>query len=96
MSMKIPQQSMVYLLVCILGILLYVILGIVPLQRSLKELDETIAETRTHLEERKMLTDTRQALKQRKQQQGKGMRPACTWWMSATFNCCPLFTMAWR
>lgn len=74
MVMRIPQQSIVYILICFLGVLFFVILGIVPTQRSLRELDGAIAEMKVRIEERKMLTFTHQALKQRIQQQGQGAR----------------------
>ena len=75
MNLRIPQQSIVYLLICLLGILLFLMLGIVPNQRFLKELDGKIAETRTQIEERKMLITTHQTLKQRTRRQGARALP---------------------
>lgn len=69
---------MTYLAICLLGIFLYLALGIVPNQRTLRELDETLAETKARIEEREMLISVRQALKQRTQKQGNSLQGART------------------
>lgn len=51
----IPTKSLWYLLLCSTGILLFVLVGLYPLQNSLNQLDEGLAETRVRIEEQKTL-----------------------------------------
>jgi hypothetical protein len=42
LGIRIPQQSVIYVAVCLIGILIFVFAGIMPAGRSLTELDEQI------------------------------------------------------
>jgi hypothetical protein len=52
---NIPAQSLWYILLCSTGILLFILIGLYPLQTSLNRLDESLAETRVRIEEQKTL-----------------------------------------
>jgi hypothetical protein len=52
---KIPKRSVYYLLLCSSGILLFIAIGIYPLQNSLSRLDEDIAGIKARIEEQKVL-----------------------------------------
>ncbi len=63
----IPQQSVIYLLICLSGVIIFIALGILPTQRTLSELNGKIAETKVRIEEQKTLVSIYQTLKQRAQ-----------------------------
>ena len=65
MVSKIPQQSIIYLLFCLSGVLIFLFLGIIPSQHRLAGLDAQLAETRLRLEERKTLMPIYDALRQK-------------------------------
>ncbi len=65
MKFKVPKQSLIYLLICGTGILIFIILGIAPSHKKILELDQQIAATRARVEEQKNLTSIYQTLKQR-------------------------------
>ena len=78
MSFKIPQQSVFYLLICGTGLLIFILGGIVPSQRTLRTLDGKIAATKVGIEEQKALISIYQTLKQRSEvqrTQSPGVRP---------------------
>jgi|WetSurMetagenome_2_1015567.scaffolds.fasta_scaffold04258_2 hypothetical protein len=52
---KIPAQSVYYLLMCSVGILLFILIGLFPLQSSLNEQDEDMAKMKARIEEQKVL-----------------------------------------
>ncbi len=65
MGFKVPKQSLIYLLTCGTVILLFIILGIAPSQKKIRELNQQIAATRARAEEQKTLASIYQTLKQR-------------------------------
>lgn len=52
---KIPAQSVYYFILCATGILLFVFIGLYPLQSSLSEQDRGLASLRARIEEQKLL-----------------------------------------
>jgi len=62
---KMPQESIIYLTVCLSGIIIFVFLGLLPAERMLVGLDAKIAESRLRLEEQKTLMPIYLTLKQR-------------------------------
>jgi hypothetical protein len=62
LGIHIPQQSLIYIAVCLIGILIFVFAGIMPAGRSLVELDEQIADARYKMEEQKTLMPLLQSL----------------------------------
>ncbi len=65
--MKIPQQSIVYMVICLSGIMLFVLLGIFPSQRVLANLEEKIAESNYKIEEQKVFMPVSRIVKERTQ-----------------------------
>ncbi|MCU0586899.1 MAG: hypothetical protein MUF52_01980 [Syntrophobacteraceae bacterium] len=51
----LPKRSLYYLLVCVGGILAFLLLGIMPLQLAQKDLDSDIAAVEARIEEQKSL-----------------------------------------
>lgn len=62
LGIDVPQQSVIYIVVCLFGILIFVFAGIIPAGRSLVELDEQIADARYRMEEQKTLIPLLQLL----------------------------------
>lgn len=54
-NIKIPKQSITYLLICLAGIFVFIVLGIIPNSRSIAGLDKKIKETELRLQEQKDL-----------------------------------------
>lgn len=75
MEVKISQQGMVYLAVCSLALLLFILLGLVPSGRHLASLNEKIAETKARIEEQKQLQLIYITVKQMSQRQGTSPLP---------------------
>jgi hypothetical protein len=63
LGIHIPQQSLIYIAVCLIGILIFVFAGIIPASRSLVELDGQIADAKYKMEEQKTLMPLLQSLK---------------------------------
>ncbi|HBO85312.1 MAG: hypothetical protein A2073_08015 [Deltaproteobacteria bacterium GWC2_42_11] len=62
MNIKIPKHSIIYLLVCLSGVLVFIVLGIIPNSISLAGFDKKIKETRSLLQEQKNLLPIYQTL----------------------------------
>jgi len=54
-GVKVPKQSIIYLGVCLGGIILFVLLGIIPNQYSLNALEQKISAMKFKIEEQKAL-----------------------------------------
>jgi hypothetical protein len=52
---KIPAQSVYYFLLCATGILLFIFIGLYPLQSSLNQQDRDLAKIKARVEEQKVL-----------------------------------------
>jgi hypothetical protein len=52
---KIPTQSVYYLIMCSAGILLFIVIGLYPLQSSLSRQEEDMARIRVRIEEQKAM-----------------------------------------
>jgi hypothetical protein len=52
---KVPKKSVYYLLLCSIGILMFILVGLWPLQSSLSGLDDEIAGIKARIEEQKAL-----------------------------------------
>ena len=64
LGINIPQQSIIYLGLCLVGILVFIFGGILPASRTLMKLDTQTATTRYRLEEQKILAPFYQTLKE--------------------------------
>lgn len=75
MDFKLPQQSIIYLLICLFGIIIFVFLGILPAQKRIGVLDDKLGESRLRLEEQKILMPVYQTLKQKARKDQKQVLP---------------------
>jgi hypothetical protein len=62
---KIPQRSIKYFLICLFGVAIFVFVGILPSQWSLKGLDQDIKSLEFKVEEQKMLLPVYETLKKK-------------------------------
>lgn len=62
LGINIPQQSIIYTGLCLIGVLIFILVGIIPAGRSLVELDTQIAGARYKMEEQKALRPLFQSL----------------------------------
>jgi hypothetical protein len=72
---KIPKQSIVYLGVCLGGVLLFVFLGIIPNQYSLNVMEKKIAAMKFKIEEQKALSPLYQSVSSWAQQKAPTSLP---------------------
>ena len=64
-GINIPQQSIIYLALCLAGVLIFVFLGIIPASRSMADLDRQNIEVKYRIEEQRTLTPFYQTLQSR-------------------------------
>jgi Tfp pilus assembly protein PilO len=64
-NMNLPKQSLIYIGLGVIAILLFVLLGIVPAGKSLADLDARATEVQYRIEEQKALAPLYQTLKDR-------------------------------
>ncbi len=69
MGLKIPQRSIIYLLIGFSLILIFIFGAIFPSQRTLRDLNGKIAQTSSRLAEQKALASIYETLRQRAQKQ---------------------------
>jgi hypothetical protein len=62
LNLPIPQQSHIYLGICLIGLLLFVFGGIVPAYWTLSEMDERAAGVKQRIEEQKILVPIHKTL----------------------------------
>jgi hypothetical protein len=53
MTMKIPRQSIIYLLFCLIGILIFILAGILPNNWTMAELAKQTTDAQFRLEEQR-------------------------------------------
>ena len=75
MITKMPQQSIIYLLVCLTGVLIFLFLGILPAQHRLAGLDAQLAESKLRIEEQKTLLPVYEAIRQKARKQADKILP---------------------
>jgi hypothetical protein len=59
---NIPQHSVTYLAICLFGMLVFILVGVVPSQRSIAGLDRKISDVTFQIEEQRTLAPFNQAL----------------------------------
>ena len=72
---NIPQQSVIYTGFCLIGVLLFIFLGIIPAGRSLVDLDTQIAGARYKMEEQKALRPLFQSLQSQSEEKESQILP---------------------
>lgn len=63
LGVKIPQQSIMYIGICLIGILLFVFVGIIPANKSLANLDKQTEEVKYRIQEQQALAPFYQSIK---------------------------------
>jgi hypothetical protein len=72
LNINIPQRSVAYMLICLTGVLVFVLVGIIPMQRSLSGLDEDIKQSQFKIEEQRNLLPLYASLKKSLERKDKG------------------------
>jgi hypothetical protein len=75
LNLPIPQQSLVYLGVCLTGVLIFAFGGIVPAYRTLAGLDARAASIRQQIEEQKVLLPFYKTLQNASEQKDSTVQP---------------------
>lgn len=63
LEMAIPRQTVIYLVLCLLGILIFIVAGIIPSYRGIIKLDQKINRFKSEVEEEKYLIPVYESLK---------------------------------
>jgi hypothetical protein len=74
-GINIPQQSIIYIGVCLIGILIFVSLGIIPAGRSLTALDTRINDAKYTLEGQQTLIPLSQSLRRQSEKKESQILP---------------------
>lgn len=75
LNINIPQQSLVYLGLCLTGVLIFILWGIVPAYRTLAELDAKAASIKQRIEEQKVLLPIYKTLQNASEQKDSTFLP---------------------
>ena len=65
LDIGIPQQSIIYIGLCLIGVLIFILAGILPASRTLAEMDRQTAAARYRFEEQKTIAPFYSILKER-------------------------------
>jgi Tfp pilus assembly protein PilO len=74
-GINIPQQSLLYIGLCLIGVAIFLLGGILPASKTLAELDHQAAMAGFRLEEQKTLAPYQQMLKANEGKKGSDMLP---------------------
>ncbi len=75
LGINIPRQSILYIGMCLIGIAIFLLGGILPASRTLAELDARTATARYRLEEQKTLAPFHQTLKEGEERKESDVLP---------------------
>ena len=75
LGIKIPQQSIIYFALCLVGILIFIFAGLFPANRSISELDKKTMEVKYRIEEQRTLAPFYQPLQIMSEKQESGALP---------------------
>jgi Tfp pilus assembly protein PilO len=75
MNLHIPQQSIIYILLCLTGILIFILGGIIPNSKKMTEMDTKTAEAKFRLEEQKALGSFHQSLQDKNEKKESEVLP---------------------
>lgn len=64
MTLQVPRQSIVYMVLAIAIVLIFIFAGILPMQKTLIGLDKQVADSQNQIEEHKVLSPIYKALEQ--------------------------------
>jgi Tfp pilus assembly protein PilO len=74
-KLNIPQRSIAYILMCLTGLLIFLFAGIIPYQKTLKDLDKEILKNEAQIEKQKKLQPIYQSLVKQAGKQNIWMLP---------------------
>jgi hypothetical protein len=75
MNLHIPRQSIIYILLCLTGITIFLLGGIIPNGKKMSEMDTQTAEIKFRLEEQKALGSLHQSLKGKNEKKASDVLP---------------------
>jgi hypothetical protein len=75
MNLHIPRQSIIYILLCLTGILIFLLGGIVPNSKKMTDMDTQTAEAKFRLEEQKALGAFHQSLQGKNEKKASEVLP---------------------
>jgi hypothetical protein len=75
MTTKFPRQSIIYILLCLTGILIFVFAGILPNSRTMAELSTKTTDFRFQLEEQRALSPFQKSLQDKSQKKESEILP---------------------
>jgi hypothetical protein len=75
MAVKFPKQSILYLLLCLTGILIFILAGILPNSRTIAELSTKTAEVQFQIEEQRALSPFQKSLRDKSEKKESEVLP---------------------
>jgi hypothetical protein len=75
MTNNVPRQSIIYLLLCLTGVLIFIFAGILPNNRTMAELSAKTAEVKIQLEEQRALNPFRKSLQDKSEKKESEILP---------------------
>jgi hypothetical protein len=75
MAVKIPKQSITYLLLCLTGILIFIFAGIIPNSRTMAELSAKIVDVQFQLEAQRSLNPFQKSLRDKSEKKESEVLP---------------------
>ena len=75
LAIHIPRQSVIYLLFCLTGVLIFIFAGILPNSRTMAELAEQTTDAKFRLEEQRTLAPFRKALQEKSEKKESEILP---------------------
>jgi hypothetical protein len=75
MTSKFPRQSMIYLLLCLTGILIFIFAGILPNSRTMAELSTKTTDVQFQLEEQRALSPIQKSLQDKSEKKESEILP---------------------
>jgi hypothetical protein len=74
-TIKFPRQSIIYLLICLTGILIFIIAGILPNSRTMAELSTKTMDAQFQLEEQRALSPFQKSLQDKSKKKESEILP---------------------
>ena len=75
MTIKFPRQSIIYLLLCLTGILIFIFAGILPNSRTMAELSTKTTDAQFQLEEQRALSPFQKSLQDKSEKKESEILP---------------------
>ena len=75
MAVKFPKQSIIYLMLCLTGVLIFILAGILPNSRTITELSAKIVDARFRIEEQQALNPFQKSLRDKSEKKESEILP---------------------